>query len=274
MKILWFVILGLTLIPVGNYLIDGNIGISLVTASHAQQAQRIRPDQARCRDHDSERCSRSNQPYSELVLNLIPALNPNTNAFCTTVSGFSQTSQMLRGFFRLNTDVNVQGMVKGNTSVDIWGEDSTWLGANVNLHPVCDKLATDRLIMHISGEQQSLYQWEVKIEQAIDTVASVFPFLNELDLMAVTGGPYGTLCPAEPNRKSFGPWVRASENHPVINQAIINVIARKTVPGITLIAGSPLHVDSCSDYSDNKGHIGDDAVQDSIGAKFHNLYFN
>ena len=84
------------------------------------------------------------------------------------------------------------------------------------------------------------------IRGAIATARQKFPSVRQVWLQPVVGGPNNTVCgfngnPSDP--------VRASSNHPYIDQAIAQVV------GGTVVAGPSPEVLGCGDYADNIGHL-------------------
>jgi hypothetical protein len=88
------------------------------------------------------------------------------------------------------------------------------------------------------------------IRNVVATIRLKYPSVRQIYLQPVVGGPGGGICnfggnPADP--------VRASSNHPFIDQAIAQVV------GGTVITGPSPTVRSCSDYADDIGHLVDPA---------------
>ncbi|MGQ0669846.1 MAG: hypothetical protein ACT4PO_09280, partial [Actinomycetota bacterium] len=85
------------------------------------------------------------------------------------------------------------------------------------------------------------------------------PGLEQIVLQPVVGGPGGAEC------EVGGETVRASFNHPFIDEAIARVV------GGDVVAGASPEVRTCSDYRDSTGHLENDA-RGPIGLSIGNFY--
>ena len=158
---------------------------------------------------------------------------------CTEVLGFSQTRQWFEHF----NLVNWQGRVRSGASIDEWA-DPDFAGWSVPLtNEVCAIDEVDRVVLTISGEQRSVDEWASAIDDVISLIRSRYSAVDKILLQPVVGGPGETVCDRN------GSDVRASVNHPVIDQAIVTLIGDDVGAGV-----SPL-VQACEHYSDVTGHL-------------------
>ena len=172
---------------------------------------------------------------------------------CTQVIGFSQTNQWFSGspdFEEVVNDGRWQLLWKGGSSIDLWA-DPEFAGWSQALVSPCARRSgsPDRVVLTISGDRQLNPEvWAAQIQEAIYTVEEFYPRIRQIVLQPVVGGPDDSLC-----RRNRTP-VRATVNHPVIDEAIQQVVGGKVVAGF-----SPEVMD-CSDYRDVKGHLSNPAI--------------
>ena len=93
------------------------------------------------------------------------------------------------------------------------------------------------------------------------TVRSQRPTVTQIVLQPVVGGPDNGLC------QQRGSTVRASENHPVIDEAIRIVAGANS----DVVVGYSPEVPSCDGYRDQLGHL-TDAARGSVGAAIAAAY--
>jgi len=101
------------------------------------------------------------------------------------------------------------------------------------------------------------------IRQAIATARSKYPTARQVWLQPVVGGPNNSVCAFGGNQADP---VRASANHPFIDQAISSVV------GGMVVRGPSPEVFSCADYADDIGHLvspAKDLIGQSIGAWYN-----
>jgi hypothetical protein len=116
-------------------------------------------------------------------------------------------------------------------------------------------------LLTVTGAQRPLAQWVEDIASAVVTARVKYPGAA-IVLQPIVGGPNEQLCPGV-RRES----VRASVNHPIIDQAIGSVVA--TVAGVG--RGASPEVRSCADYRDDLGHLTQAAVG-PIGEQIAEFY--
>ncbi len=167
---------------------------------------------------------------------------------CTMVIGFSQTRQWF-------SDVTDFEEVVGNdkwellwqkgAAIDRWA-DPNFSGWNKSIDSPCGENpnSPDRILLTISGSTNSDPTWWAnEIRAAITVIRDKYPSVRQIILQPVIGGPDDGECFFN------GQKVRASVNHPVIDQAISMVV------GGDVVAGMSPEVISCDDFRDAKGHI-------------------
>jgi hypothetical protein len=183
---------------------------------------------------------------------------------CTEVIGFSQTRQWFLDAPDFEAVVGSSGwqlLWNGGASIDRWA-DPRYRGWEEPIASACTQGsdAPDRVVLTISGEfEDDPDVWAEDIAAAIDTLRAKLPGVRQVVLQPVVGGPGDGTCQHE------GELVRASSNHPVIDEAITRVM------GGDVVAGASPVVFSCSDYADSKGHLVADA-RGPIGAAIGAFY--
>jgi hypothetical protein len=198
-------------------------------------------------------------------------LDPGCTAFggpsftCTELMGFSQTLQFYQTaeFQQQVDDARWQMLFRAGGDVDVWADPTSevWTapvaeacsGSPILCSPCSEGSdAPDRVLFTITlqDHESSVPTWVEKIRAAIVTIRTKRPAVREIVLQPVIGGPGHAICPADnPN------GVRASYNHPYIDQAIAEVV--QDAPD--LVAGMSPEVASCSDYEDEVGHLTEEA---------------
>lgn len=167
---------------------------------------------------------------------------------CTQAIGFSQTRQWYLDAPDFETTVGSnewQLLWHGGAAVQRWA-DPDYVGWSEPLESPCQEGSTapDRVVLTISGDFQSdPAVWASDIEAAVNTIRGKYPDLDQIVLQPVVGGPDHEACEAD------GGTVRASFNHPFIDQGIALVV------GGDIVAGASPEVRSCNDYADAKGHL-------------------
>ena len=229
-------------------------------------------------------------PYSPPE-NSGPVPGPITTSpfVCTQVIGFSQTSQWfyglvdpaanlsdpvpLGGFQAVIDNHHWQLLWQGGAGIEEWSNPG-FSGWNGEVKEPCRQKANspDRVLLTISGDLGMAFRiidpqvWADEIDRAVTTIVSKYPGVLQVILQPVVGGPDDAICIS-----SEGGEVRASANHPVIDEAIA-IVARSSSSPVEVVVGFSPNVTDCSDYLDKLGHLtdnGKDAVGRIIGA-FYN----
>ncbi len=171
---------------------------------------------------------------------------------CTRVIGFSQTKNwwFLGHFETLVDETKWEIQAEGGQSI---GEIADPGGPIWNQNVVSPCGTTDRVVLQVSPDphdpsQQNVATTAMLTEQAIDTVRSKIPSVQEIDLLAVVGGPSHDDCGG----------VFAATIHPIVDQAISRVLTDVTTGVGTTI--SP-EVSDCSMFRDGKGHLTDEGSE-------------
>lgn len=167
---------------------------------------------------------------------------------CTQVIGFSQTTAWFvameeqtavhDGTWELLSHAGAEISAWAQVDHSFWSEPIRSACATGSLHP-------DRVILTISGDEGT--DWAARIAEAVDATRVHYPNVRSIRLQPVVGGPDHQLCPTD------GGYVRASFNHPLIHQTILDLVG---VVDAT-IGADPL-VRDCSDYRDGQGHLTSD----------------
>ena len=173
------------------------------------------------------------------------AARPSSAASCTMVMGFSQTKQWYdAGFESYLSGSEWQRLTIGGSDIRRMGDPNStfWAAWPSGIGSACavNSLTPDRVIINISDTYQSDPQ--VWADNILAAVAITRQKLGNpvIVLQPVVGGPGHIDC-----------GTRASFNHPYIDQGIVLAIAADP----SLAAGMSPEVASCSQYSDDKGHL-------------------
>jgi hypothetical protein len=193
------------------------------------------------------------------------AFTTPTGAFtCTEILGFSQSLMWheTTEFQQQIDDATWQMRFRSGGDVDLWADPNAdaWsapvraecLGSgNVVLCTPCAQGsdAPDRVLFTITLQthESDVQVWTQKIRAAIATIRLKHPQVRQIVLQPVVGGPHHTVCPVPTQQLG----VRASYNHPYIDQAIAVVVNDSP----DLVAGFSPEVRTCADYSDDVGHL-------------------
>lgn len=182
---------------------------------------------------------------------------------CTTVIGFSQTREWYLGgqFEQVLIDAEWQLLQHSGAAIEFWADPAYegWLSPIVS---PCSAGAPDRLVLTISGESRPIDLWVTHILQAVATARAKYPSAQQIVLQPVVGGPGHTLCMFD------GREVRASRNHPIIDDAIAIAVAGADA---SVMAGASPEVRSCDDFSDSVGHLVDTS-EGPIGGTIAQFY--
>jgi len=167
---------------------------------------------------------------------------------CTQVIGFSQTKQWFVGagdFERAVGDDRWQLLWKSGAGVERWA-DAGFPGWQEPLSSPCAESSNspDRVVLTISGGARPIPErWAGPIRDAVEVVRQKLPGVELIVLQPVVGGPDHAIC------QHGDRDVRASINHPVIDEAIARVV------GTDVVVGASPEVTVCSDYRDRLGHL-------------------
>jgi hypothetical protein len=181
---------------------------------------------------------------------------------CTRVVGFSQTEQWFTGggFEPVAGDAGWELLWEPGATIEKWAAPD-FVGWSNPIVSACTDGSPDRLVLTVTGAERPVARWVEDITAAVATAKVKYPGAA-IVLQPIVGGPDEQLCPGV-RRDS----VRASVNHPIIDQAIGMVVAE--VAGVA--TGASPEVRSCADYRDDLGHLTDAAVG-PIGEEIAEFY--
>jgi hypothetical protein len=183
---------------------------------------------------------------------------------CTEFIGYSQTRQWyLSGF---GPAVGWAGAwqlrARDAAAVEFWADPGFvgWDPSTRLSHCGQSGDNPDRIVLDVTNDYQADVNWWIgQINTAVQTIHAKFPSVRQIVLQPVVGGPGGGQC------RFGGNIVRASYNHPVVDQAIASVA------GDDVVVGADPTVRTCADYADDIGHLTPDA-QVAIGTSILNFY--
>jgi len=210
-----------------------------------------------------------------LSMALAPAAGPavagpvsqSSGFTCTHVIGFSQTREWyLDGttFEPIVGDAQWQLLWANGASIDLWA-DPNFSGWFQPLNSACAQGSSnpDRALLTIGWATCTTCDdpnlWAYYIRGTIANIRSKYPNVRLIMLQPEIGGPNNGLCTYQ------GAVVKASSNHPYIDQAIAQVV------GGDVIAGDSPEVRTCDDYVDNVGHL-QPSAKGPIGTNIGNFY--
>jgi hypothetical protein len=181
---------------------------------------------------------------------------------CTRVVGFSQTEQWFTGggFEPVAGDAGWELLWEPGSTIEKWA-DPGFVGWSNPVVSACTSGSPDRLVLTVTGAERPVAMWVEGITSAVATAKAKYPGVA-IVLQPIVGGPDEQLCPGV-RRES----VRASVNHPIIDEAIGMVVA--DAAGVA--SGASPEVRSCADYRDDLGHLTDAAVG-PIGEEIAEFY--
>jgi hypothetical protein len=200
------------------------------------------------------------------ALGLTPLVPPARTGFlCTEVIGFSQTQEWYEpngGTFESTVDDDAwQLRWRSSSYIQLIGE-SDWPAWAERPKSECAVGVVDRVVLTISGLYGSnVDSWEAGIADAVDQVRVQHTQVREILLQPVVGGPAEALCFFN------GQQIRASFQHPYIDQAIARVAAAD--PAVRV--GFSPEVPTCDAYRDSIGHL-DEAYRGVIGGEIGAAY--
>jgi hypothetical protein len=173
---------------------------------------------------------------------------------CTQVIGFSQTREWFLDAPDFEQAVGSDGwqlLWRGGAAVEKWA-DPNFRGWLEPIQSPCASGATapDRVVLTISKQvfEDDAAVWVGDIRTAVETIGDKYPGVEQIVLQPVVGGPNHQTC------QFGGNPVRASVNHPTIDQAI------SQVSGGDVVEGPSPEVRTCDDYEDTSGHLTGDAA--------------
>jgi hypothetical protein len=187
--------------------------------------------------------------------------------------GYSQTNNWwwFDGFESVTDNARYEILFQFGGAIWKWADPGYEGWSNGVLSPCAGGVAPDRIVLDVtedffivaSDPSINVSRVANDIRNAIATARSKFPSARQVWLQPVVGGPNNSVCffggdPANP--------VRASANHPFIDQAIALVV------GGTVVTGPSPEVGSCADYEDNIGHLlspAKEAIGRNIGAWYN-----
>jgi hypothetical protein len=197
-------------------------------------------------------------PAPTVVPTPTPTSGSSTVAGCTEVIGFSQTYQWYFGgspsydqFLSQLPPGSTQLRWEGGAAIDSWA-DPTFTGWTSLGSSACTRNSSnpDRVVITITAGAfvSDVGWWRQEISAVIANVKSRYSNVRTIFLQPVVGGPGNGICYF--NGNSADP-VRASWNHPYIDQAIGGLV------GGVVVAGPSPEVRTCADYADDIGHLTD-----------------
>lgn len=203
----------------------------------------------------------------------VPTVAPPIASFaCTIFIGYSQTNNWwwFGGFESVTNNDRYEILFNFGGAIHYWA-DPGYAGWSNGVSSGCRPSASpDRIVLDVtedffistSDPSQNVAQVARDIRAAIATARAKYPSARQVWLQPVVGGPGGSVCAF--NGRTSDP-VRASWNHPFIDQAINQVV------GGTIVRGPSPTVRTCADYEDNIGHLTDAkfAIGQTIGAWYN-----
>jgi hypothetical protein len=196
---------------------------------------------------------------------------------CTQVLGYSQTAQWYLGgdqngataaFELAVSDDHWQVQACGGAGVQRWADPEFSCWTSQIRSPCANGTDTpERFLISISDgglPDDDVQRWADAIQGTIDALRINHPQVQSIILQPVVGVPNDGPC----WRDGDGPpaqQVRATRNHPTIDQAIAQLV------GGDVIAGMSPEVRECTDYTDGVGHFIFEA-EAAIGAIIGQFY--
>jgi hypothetical protein len=193
-----------------------------------------------------------------------PTAPPPSGAFvCTEFVGYSQTTSWYSdpSGFRSVTALDqsrYELLWNSGGAVHLWA-DPAYAGWSNGISFGCAQSSTapDRVVMDVTEDfylddpaNGGVAGVVTDIRNVIATIRRKYGSVRQIYLQPVVGGPGGSTCTVG------GVPVRASVNHPFIDQAIDQVVAGGS-GGFDVRRGADPTVSSCADYSDYIGHLSD-----------------
>ncbi len=191
---------------------------------------------------------------------------PQPGSFtCAQIIGYSQTRNWYP-FFEQGIDEGAWQLVARSGGVARRWADPGYAGWSNAPSSACaqNSLAPERIVMDVTRDeyQTDVAVFEQDIRNVIATIRGKYPSVRRIVLEPVVGGPNHTLCPPGATGTAA---VRASFNHPTIDEAIARVL------GGDVIRGADPVVRSCADYADKTGHLTTDGAR-AVGGMIAQFY--
>jgi len=180
---------------------------------------------------------------------------------CNHMIGFSTVRQWYGGFESVVEQTRWELLWQNGGTIDLWANPS-YVGWSSAPDSPCTNNSKnpDRVVLNIAGREESdINWWKEQINKTIDNIRQKYPNVQRIDLQPDVGGPDHQICYID------GDSVRASKNHPIIDDAITQTI------GGDVVRGDSPEVRTCADYGDRIGHLTFDAG-DPIGKKIGAFY--
>jgi hypothetical protein len=177
---------------------------------------------------------------------------------CSLVIGYSQVNQWYRGFESVAGSDRWELLWNGGAGVDKWS-DPDYSGWNNKLISPCKERSgdPDRVVLSVSGPYgDRVDTWTQKLRETLENIRLRYKNVRQVVILPVVGGKNHEACPVP---GGGGGTVRASAQHPFIEQVIASVVAEDKT-GL-LVQGPCAQVRSCTDYRDAVGHLTGEAEE-------------
>lgn len=200
------------------------------------------------------------------ALDLTPNVPPARVGFgCTEVIGFSQTAEWYRpnggSFEDTVNDAEWQLRWRSSSYIQLIATPE-WAEWGQPAKSPCASPEVERVVLTISGITGSdVAGWASHITDAAAQVREQHPFVRQILLQPVVGGPNEGICTWQ------GQQIRASIQHPYIDQAIAQVAAAAADVEI----GFSPEVPDCGGFDDNIGHL-TDSYENGVGQTVGEFY--
>ena len=187
-----------------------------------------------------------------VTLGSLPAATAGTFT-CTRVLGASHTRQWFLDApeFEIAVGSDTWELVYRKGSALRW-QNPDYIGwSDPPLSPCAERSGDpDRVLLNVSssGVHEDVSYWVENIQRTLATIRSKYPNLRQILLQPIWGGPNNQVCTLERDPSVL---IRASVNHPYIDQAVVQVDAADTVGDVEV--GILPHLVTCLDYSNDKG---------------------
>ncbi len=196
---------------------------------------------------------------------------PSTSMYpCTEVVGFSVTSAWYTSFIAsVPNPQEWQLRWFSGGSIDQWAAGSSfpgWASQYLVTHCAQNSTHPDRVLLNISGDYNTdPVWWSAQTLLTMNFINGTYsPGVRQIILQAPVGGPAGSMCPTSDPLSPL-PWIRATYNWPIVEQAITGLL------GGNVHHGAWTEVASCADYADSTGHLTSSAAN-QIGASIAAFY--
>jgi hypothetical protein len=197
-----------------------------------------------------------------LLVGLLLAAPAFAQFQCNEILAFSQSKQWESApEFQIQIDdARWQTLFRAGGNLDVWADPNadvwrapiTCTGSPGLCSPCASGSTTpDRVILTATLNYFATTSTDVaaRLRAAIATIRQKRPSAQQIVLQPVVGGPSNSVCYLTPGAQTSR--VRASWNHPFLDQAILEVIHDSP----DLAMGPSPEVFRCEDYSDTTGHL-------------------